>query len=164
MEEVVQAVAGTEGLSETEILLNETEKFKNIHEQNAEAENIEKQSRGGNFIPAIKAHIKEIIQMPSVASVTKNLSGVFITSAILPADAAHFVYITNIRDIAIIDIEISVKYCINAITDAVADVPLFTLKAARATTPAIPRFISKVIIGLTEPIIIPALLSFLVSI
>ena len=33
MEEVVQAVAGTEGLSETEILLNETEKFKNIHEQ-----------------------------------------------------------------------------------------------------------------------------------
>ena len=33
MEEVMQAVAGTEGLSETEILLNETEKFKNIHEQ-----------------------------------------------------------------------------------------------------------------------------------
>lgn len=70
MEAVLEVAQEENGSAE---VIAEVEKFKNIHGQNAEIENIEKQSRGGNFIPAIKAHIKEIIQMPPVASVTKNL-------------------------------------------------------------------------------------------
>ena len=37
------------------------------------------------------------------------------------AEAAHLVYITNIRDSDIIAIEMRVKYCINAITVAAED-------------------------------------------
>ena len=52
---------------------------------------------------------------------TVRSSFVSITSIILLADAALFEYITNILVTVIIAIEISVKYCINAITVSGSD-------------------------------------------
>ena len=81
------------------------------------------------------------------------------TAPILLAEAAHFVNIIKILESDIIAIEISVKYCIKAITVAGDDLPALTRYALTATTPTIPKFISIVIAGFTIAITVPAFIS-----
>ena len=75
------------------------------------------------------------------------------------ADAAHLVCITKIRVTDIIAIEMSVKYCMNAITVSGSERWLATRDALSATTATMPTFISSVITGLTMPITVPACFS-----
>jgi copper chaperone CopZ len=80
------------------------------------------------------------------------------------AEAAHFVYMTNILDRDIIAIEMSVKYCINAITSAVEEVPTDTKYALTAITATIPPFIKSVITGFAIPVMMPARVSLFISV
>ena len=73
------------------------------------------------------------------------------------------VYMTKMRLTDIIAIEIRVKYCIKAITVSGCERPSATSTAAKATTSTIPPFISRVIMGLTTPIVMPALFSLSTS-
>ena len=102
---------------------------------------------------------KDLSPVPSSGTVLSSLYS-SITFEIRLAEAAHLVYITNIRESDIIAIEISVKYCINAITVVAEEVLFATKYALNATTATIPIFISRVIIGFTIPIIVPARVSF----
>ena len=96
--------------------------------------------------------------MPSSGSCSSS-STLSITVEIRLAEAAHLVYMTNIRERDIIAMEIKVKYCINAITVVAEDCPVETKYAATAITATMPPFINSVITGLTTPMMTPALVS-----
>ena len=66
------------------------------------------------------------------------------------------VYMTKIRETDIIAMEMSVKYCMKAMTVSGSEVWLATREALSATTAVIAAFIRSVITGLAALMIVPA--------